>query len=218
MNNNDEILDDILDESQNNISKPQTNSNFQMPSDISEAYNQSVNEIAKSKEVQQNVVNNNITQTEVKEKNLVQTTPIVEKEPQVSIEPSIVNNNVNTDPTLPNVRLVSETTSSVVQNQANNTGVEQTQQQVVINPEQTSVMQQTVPPVQQTVTSQANNQTAEQTSVLPIVENSVIPEKPVKKKGKVIKIVILLTLLIVTLAALAIYIIGIDQVRDFLSI
>lgn len=205
MNNNDEILDDILDESQNNISKPQSSSNFQMPSDISEAYNQSVNEIAKSKEVQQSLVNNNVTQTEIKQENLVQATPIVEQNQQVSTEPSIVNNNINSDSTLPNVRLVSEATPQVEQQVNTSTG-------------QVNVVQQVVPPVQQTATPQPNNQVAEQTSVLPIVENSVIPEKPVKKKGKAVKIIIISTLLFITLAALAVYIIGIDQVRSILSI
>lgn len=208
MNNNDEIIDDILDESQNSISKPQPSSNFKMPSDISEAYNQSVNEIAKSKEAQQSIVNNNATQTEIKNENLVQAAQIVEQKPQVSTEPSIVNSNINTDSSLPNVRLVSEVTPQVAQ----------VEQQANINAEQTNVVQQAVSPVQQTVPPQPNNQVAEQTSVLPIVENSVIPEKPVKKKGKAVKIVILSILLFITLSVLTIYIIGVDQVRSFLSI
>lgn len=194
MNNNNDIVDDILDESSSNISKPQTSSNFQMPSDISEAYNESVNEIQKSKEIPQSIVTN----TTPTEANSV--TPPVQTVVTPPVQPEVK----------PTVTLVTEAPTVNVQ-EVNPQIVEQKQVEPVNNIEVTPVVEQV------SVTPQVTQQ-AEQTSVLPVVENSVIPEKPVKKKGKALKIAILVTLLVITLSALAIYIIGIDTLRNYVGI
>ncbi len=189
MNNEKDMMDDILDESLSNVSKPQPSSNFQMPTDITNEYNKSVEGIVESK---QPAVNTGVPQD-------IPVTPVqptinIENKPleTVVVEPTISTDTKPVEPTVTQPTAVEPVVQSVTP-------------AVATSAEQVQVVPQAVQPV------------AEQTSVLPVVENSVIPEKPVKKKGKVLKIVILSVLLLITLSALAIYIIGTDVVINFIK-
>ncbi|HOZ53950.1 MAG TPA: hypothetical protein PKY25_01275 [Bacilli bacterium] len=193
MNNEKDMIDDILDESLSTTSKPQTSSNFQMPTDITEAYNKSVSEITESKKplennaVPQNIIVDNAT------KQIEPTAQVIQAE-TVTVTPPVDNTSVQPQTTV------------IEPNQSIPT--------VEIQP---AALQQTTSIEQNQITPQPVQQVAEQTSVLPVVENSVIPEKPIKKKGKVMKIIVLSILLLITLSALATYIIGVDTIINFIK-
>ena len=72
---------------------------------------------------------------------------------------------------------------------------------------------------EQPLLPEQNQQVIEQSvapAPLPVVENSVVEEKP-KKKGKAFKIIILILLILITSAALAVYIIGIENTINFIK-
>lgn len=179
MNNNEEIIDDVLDEGTSNIPpKDEKNSVFKMPSEITQLYDKSV----------ENINTSNIKEEEIQD----QTNITVGKE----VVP-IVANNVVTE---------NNESSVVAPIDAVSTDTATTQEKLPVVEENKVIPT----PENQSVTPSID-------STLPIVENSEKKEEPVKKKGKVGKIILLIFLLIISLGALAVYLVGIDTILKFVK-
>lgn len=201
MNNDNKITDDILDDSSNNNAQPQKKSNFVMPNEITEMYNTSVEEIAESNlpkppanTAPQDILVDSKKVGEATAESLLNLQNPLAPDKTISVVPT--PSVVQTPSTVPTTPTVAETIdASVTPNVVTEPATAPTE---VVNPaEQKSVV--------------------EPQNGLPIVENSVVVETPKKKQGKLGKIVILAVLLLISLSALGVYIIGVDTITNYVK-